>query len=70
MKKFNKNSLVFGFVVVFIFIGFCGNTIPELSDFYLKKYLEFNTGEIKGSFSAIWNASHENSEKKSYTMET
>lgn len=64
MKNFNKNSLVFGFVVVFIFIGFCGNTIPELSDFYLKKYLEYNTGEIKGSFSAIWNASHENSEKK------
>lgn len=66
MIKFNKYSIVFVFAVVFIIVGFCGNTIPELSDFYEKKYSELNSGGIKGSLFAIWNTAHENenSEKK------
>ena len=64
MRKFNKNSLVFGFAIVFIIAGFCGNTIPKLSDFYESKYAQTGTDRIKGRLVSVWNASHENYDDK------
>ena len=64
MRKFNKNSLVFGFAIVFIIARFCGNTIPKLSDFYESKYAQTGTDGIKGRLVSVWNASHENYDDK------
>lgn len=64
MKRFNKNSLVFCFAVIFVIAGFLGSTIPDLSVFYSEKYSSMKTEGIKGRATAAWNAVHEGSDQK------
>lgn len=64
MKRFNKNSLVFGFAIIFIIAGFLGSTIFDLSGFYSEKYSAMKTKGIKGQLTAAWNAIHEGSDQK------
>lgn len=64
MRKFNKNSLVFGFAIVFIVLGFCGSTIFDLSVFYAEKVSEQESGGIIGQVTAGWNAMHESNDDR------
>ena len=64
MSKFNKNSLVFGFAIVFIIFGYCGSTIFDLSVFYSEKISEQKFDGIKGQSIAVWNAMHESSDDR------
>ena len=64
MRKLNKNSFVFLFAIVFVIIGFFGNTLSKLSDYYITNYSEMNTGGLTGNVSAVWNAAHVNSDQK------
>jgi hypothetical protein len=64
MKRFNKNSLVFCFAVIFVITGFLGSTIHELSAFYSNVFSEMKSDGIKGQAAAVWNAMHESSDEK------
>lgn len=60
MRKINKNCFVFGFAVVFVIIGFCGNSLPRFVEAFSSKITTINSGGMKQKSLTAWNALHDN----------
>ena len=63
MKKFNKNSLVLMFAVLFIVLGFFGNAIPSFVEYFTKKISSVDSGSVKDKMIALWNSIHDNADE-------
>lgn len=63
MKKFNKNSLVFLFTILFIIVGFFGNMIPTITKSFSENNPGLDTGSVKDKMTAIWNSIHDNNDE-------
>ena len=63
MKKFNKNSLVFGFTIIFLIVGFCGSAIPSLTKSFSEKISGVGSGSFKDKMIAMWNLMHDNTDE-------
>ena len=63
MKKFNKNSLVFGFTIVFVIVGFFGSAVPSLAKSFSEKVSGVDSGSVKDKMIAMWNSMHDNTDE-------
>ena len=63
MKKINQNSLVFGFTIAFIIVGFFGSAIPSLSESFTEKTSVAGSGSFKDKMIAMWNSVHDNADE-------
>ena len=58
MNRFNKNSLVFGFTIVFLIVGFCGSAFPSFVELVTERFSSINSGSVKEKMIAIWDSMH------------
>ena len=63
MKKFNKNSLVFLFTILFIIVGFSGSALPSLMESFSTKIFAGERDSTKSKMTSVWNVFHDSTDE-------